>query len=150
MLLLHIIINSHRIIIDAAALRQNVALCKNAVGIFLWRYATVVLETTVKVRHIVEAHHIADLSQRELALTKQIASAVNAKLVKIRNVSLSRSLLEECAERRTVHAHMLSNHIDGYLTGIIVRREQFHLINTLCHAVVVRIASHHLGILLSL
>ena len=113
LLLLHIIINSHRIIIDAAALRQNVALCKHAVSIFLRRYSTVVLETTVKVRHIVEAHHIADLSQRELALTKQIASAVNAKLIEVRNVSLSCRFLEESAERRTIHTHMLSNHIDG-------------------------------------
>ena len=85
MLLLHIIINSHRLIVDAATLRQNVALCKHAVSIFLRRYSTVVLETTVKVRHIVEAHHIADLSQRELALTKQIASAVNAKLIEVRD-----------------------------------------------------------------
>ena len=98
MLLLHIIINSHRIIIDAAALRQNVALCLHAVCIFLRRNTTVVLEAAVEVRHIIEAHHVANLSQRELALTKQIAGAVNTKLVEVSDVSLSRRSLEYGAE----------------------------------------------------
>ena len=51
--------------VDKLAVGYHLALSEDTFGIFLWRHATIVLEAAVEVGHVVEAYHIAYLSNIE-------------------------------------------------------------------------------------